>query len=255
MNIGQFLWRRVIRPMGLYWLSHTGQFDLTQRRLWRLRRCGLQIHWAVDGGAAKGDWTDRLKRVYTDCQVLCIEPRQEVQASLQSLAKNRDGIRVIQAALGEFEGQTIFSELGEQSSILPNSRGKRFGKVGEIPVSTLDRLCDREAIPNPDLIKLDLQGAELACLRGAPRCLAHAQAVILETCFLPLYQDAPLVVDALQFMHDRGFRCYDILSLFQRPLDGALAFGDLLFLREGHQLLHDTRWSSRAAWETDTEPG
>jgi hypothetical protein len=165
------------------------------------------------------------------------------------VARSRGGIQVAQAVLGEVEGKAVFSELGEQSSLFPNSQGKRFGAVSEVPVTTLDRLCEGFSIARPDLIKLDLQGAELACLRGATQCLAHAQVVILETNLLGLYQGTPLVADVLQFMRERGFRLHDILSLFQRPSDGALAFGDFLFLRDGHPLFLDQSWSPSAAWE------
>jgi hypothetical protein len=111
-------------------------------------------------------------------------------------------------------------------------------------MTTLDRLVSKMGLPDPDLIKLDLQGYELECLRGASRCLQHAEAVLLEVSFIPFQNGMPLIGEVIPFMGERGFRVYDISALWHRPLDGALAQGDFLFLSERSKLLEDKRWSS-----------
>ena len=111
-------------------------------------------------------------------------------------------------------------------------------------MTTLDRLIADTGFPSPDYIKLDLQGAELQCLEGATQCLKRAQAVQLEVSFLPFQQGMPLAADTLAFMKSKGFVCYDILALCPRPLDGSLAQGDFLFVREDSPLRSDSRWAS-----------
>src|SRR5438552_1552045 len=81
-------------------------------------------------------------------------------------------------------------------------------------------------------------------LRGATECLVHAQALLLDLSFFPLQQGAPLAGDVVCFLRDQAFRIYDIPALWHRPLDGALAQGDFLFLKQGHPLLTDNRWST-----------
>jgi FkbM family methyltransferase len=240
---------RLLRPLALQALRRTGTFDVTWHSLRRLRHRGLELHMVVDGGAATGEWTAGLKRLYPDAQVLCIEPREDSQDELVKLATKLPGIQVARTALGDREGEIEFHVHGDQSSLLKNATGFEFGEIDRTPVVRLDTLIERRGLPPPDLIKLDLQGGELMCLRGAHHCLAHAQAVILEVLVLPLYADAPLLADLVRFMAEAGFRTYDILSLWHRPLDGALAYGDFVFLREGNPLMADGRWSSRARWE------
>ena len=70
------------------------------------------------------------------------------------------------------------------------------------------------------------------------------KAVLLEVSFLPIMKGMPLIGDVVPYLAARGFRCYDILGLWQRPLDGALAQGDMLFLNEKNKLVADTRWDA-----------
>ncbi len=241
---------RMVRRIALILLAYTGQFDITWRRLRRLRALGFQVEFAADAGASNGVWTRGLKRIYPQARVLCIEPRQGPQRELRSLAARLPGIHVTGDVLDATERSAVFHESDAQSSLLKNSRGRAFGTVREVRTTTLDHIIRRLGLPYPDFIKADLQGAELDFLRGASECLRHAQAVVLEVLFIPFYEAAPLAADVFAFMRDRGFRCYDFLLMWHRPLDGALAFADVFFLREGHALLADHRWGTRPApWE------
>jgi len=52
----------------------------------------------------------------------------------------------------------------------------------EMPSVTIDDVCDREGLA-PDVIKIDIEGSELAALRGARRTIAargHALALFVE---------------------------------------------------------------------------
>lgn len=221
-----------------------GQFNVFNYKLRAMQRRGLQIRCAVDGGAAAGDWARELKQIYPDARVLCVEPRQDAQADLQRLQTELPGIVSSRVLLGASEGEVAFNESDVQSSVLNDHTGKPFGKSVAVTMTTLDRLIAQHALPAPDLIKLDLQGYELEALKGGAACLEKAQAVLLEVSFIRLQAGAPIAHEVIAFMHERGYVIYDILSLWQRPLDGALAQGDFLFLRADHSLLSDTRWSA-----------
>ena len=45
---------------------------------------------------------------------------------------------------------------------------------------TLDTLVNNKNYPLPDLIKADIQGAEMNMLKGAKKCLENATFLILE---------------------------------------------------------------------------
>jgi len=243
------LMTRIIRAAGLQFVRHTGQFDISPKRLRRLREMGVDFKMAIDGGAASGVWAEELKRVFPKAQVLCVEPRANAQGALGEVAKRLNGIHVARVLLGDKEGNVTFHEQEDQSSIMPPSQGNPLGVLKQERMTTLDLLVKKMELPDPDLIKLDLQGAELLCLKGAPRCLASAQFVIIEISLISIYDNSPVLADVVDFMNANGFRVYDILSLWHRPLDGTTTFGDFLFIKSGHEFVLDPRWSKRVKWD------
>lgn len=225
-----------------------GQFNLGGLRLLRLREAGFRCHMAVDGGAADGGWTREFHDVFPESAVLCVEPRDDCQPRLRAAVASLPRATIEQSLLGATEGVVELHEHADQSSILNNASDQKFGQVVRRPITTLDALIRKHSLPWPNLIKLDLQGAELLCLQGATDCLEHAEVVILEVSFIPFYSGNPLIGDIIPFMSERGFQCYDIAGLWRRPLDNALAQGDFFFVRKSSQLVADSRWSTTAAW-------
>ena len=225
-----------------------GQFSIAHIKWRQVRDRGLSIAVALDGGAHVGDWAEELKEVYPHAQVLMVEPREEVQGELESLAKRLPGLRAAKTLLGATEGTLDLHEHAGQSSVLDNSGGQPFGKIVAHPVTTIDRLFETTGLPLPDLIKLDLQGFELEALKGAPAAIAHAEAVLLEVSFLAFQQGQPIVGDVVAFMDRAGFQVYDIFALAHRPLDGALAQGDFLFVKKTSKLVADRRWAQDSPW-------
>jgi FkbM family methyltransferase len=219
-----------------------GQFIVTEHKLAKARDRGLKLNMVVDGGAANGEWAELLKHIYPATKVLCVEPRADVQVELHRRAAMLDGISVAQTLLGAQDGTVDFFEEQRRSSALKNATGQEWGKKVTAPMTTLDALITKMQLPDPDLIKLDLQGYELECLKGATRCLAHAEAVLLEVSFIPIQQGMPLIGDVVPFMSQHGFQVYDITALWHRPLDGAMAQGDFLFIANRSKLLADSRW-------------
>jgi FkbM family methyltransferase len=176
--------------------------------------------------------------------LLCIEPREDAQPELRRRAAALPGVSVAQTLVGASEGTIDFYQSSDQSSVLKDVDGREWGQRVTAPVTTLDALITKMNLPEPDLIKLDLQGHELECLRGATRCLAHAELVVLEVTFIPFQQGMPTVGEVVTFMAERGFQVYDISALWHRPLDGALVQGDFIFVATRSKLVADKRWSA-----------
>ena len=221
-----------------------GQFEITELKLAKARERGLDVRMAVDGGAADGRCVAQLQSVWPDAKILAVEPREDAQAALRARAARMPGVTVAQTLLGATHGTVDFHESADNSSVLADGPVLAPTRKVAASMTTLDELVAKLALPDPDLIKLDLQGYELEALKGAPRCLAHAEAVLLEVSLIPLYDRMPLIGDVIPFMTERGFRLYDIAGLWHRPLDGALAQGDFLFLATGSKLLAERRWSA-----------
>lgn len=106
------------------------------------------------------------------------------------------------------------------------------------------RLDDVAATAGADLLKLDIQGAELMVLRHAEARLRDAVAVQAEVEFLPLYKNQPLFSEVEQFLRARGFvlhRFFPEVSRAVRPVManndpyaglGQLVWADAVFIRD-----------------------
>jgi FkbM family methyltransferase len=222
-----------------------GQFSITEYKLQAMLNRGLKIRTVIDGGAAEGEWTRMIKALAPDARVLMVEPRDDAQASLRSTAAELKDVQLAQVLLGAEERLVTFNESAHQSSMLNAADGTAFGRQRQAQMASIDALMDRYHLEPLDLIKLDLQGYELEALRGAGRALAATQLLILEVSFLPILKDLPLAAEVIAFMSERGFQLYDILGLWHRPLDGALAQGDFAFIRKDHPMIRDGSWNQK----------
>jgi FkbM family methyltransferase len=80
-----------------------------------------------------------------------------------------------------------------------------FGAVYEaVPVPTV-RLDDVPGLPSIDYLKMDIQGAELAAMKGGSNRLQNCVAVQLEVSFVPLYRGQPGFGEVDVWMRAQGF--------------------------------------------------
>ena len=91
---------------------------------------------------------------------------------------------------------------------------------------TLDTVVTRRAFPRPDLIKMDVQGAELDVLKGAQQTLEHCKNLILELQRIQYNKGAPLRDEVIEFLASIGYRL-----MGDGPFCDAGADGDYHFVR------------------------
>jgi FkbM family methyltransferase len=97
--------------------------------------------------------------------------------------------------------------------------------VEQVPMTTV-RLDDIDEPGTVDLLKLDVQGASLLCLRGAQNLLASTLVVHAETEFVAIYTDEPLFSECELFLRERGFMFHHFHQTEgRRMLSGAFAVG------------------------------
>ena len=100
------------------------------------------------------------------------------------------------------------SLLEPDANVLRRRRGMRAmrpERTVELETDTLAAWAARSGVPGIDVLKLDVQGAELAVLRGAGELLDGVQALDLEVEFNPIYREQPLFGDIDVFLRAHGF--------------------------------------------------
>lgn len=100
-----------------------------------------------------------------------------------------------------------------KTNYVENGAGKY--QVVNIPVTTLDAEAARLGLTRLDFIKMDVEGAEVAALRGARQTLTrfHPQ-IIVET---HLVNGQSTATEVEQFLRDCGYRQFDRQNLAETP--------------------------------------
>jgi hypothetical protein len=120
----------------------------------------------------------------------------------ETIAVNRaHNVSPCPVAIGGKPGTADFWGTGSGASLRP---GQQRPSRCQVQVETLDRFVNGRA-SLPDVIKIDVEGAEHQVLLGGPRCLAYARLVSIEVHFeeLPKFGGDYAMVESL--MAGAGF--------------------------------------------------
>lgn len=117
-------------------------------------------------------------------RVTAIEPvAVNAQRIRESAALNGLRVTVLETALGDHEGSIdIFRDCGLGSATgnaIMGDAGSGYGERTSVPITTLDALVSREGLPGIDVVKLDIEGAEVLFLRGAAHTIERDRPTIV----------------------------------------------------------------------------
>jgi len=201
-----------------------------------LKRLVPEARVILDCGASVGQTAHGFRKLYPGADIYSFEPVGRCYADLERRCADI-GVTAVKKAVAERDGfATINLTTGPECHSLlgyerNNPRDKYTWIVDEEQVETcsLDSWCSQNGIDpaSIDVIKLDVQGAELQALRGARRILKSAKTVLTEVSFVPLYKDSPLFPEVDAFMKEAGF-CRAAVY----PSDQPQNWGDALYVRE-----------------------
>ena len=187
----------------------------------------------VDGGASVGGVSAALAARFPSAVVHAFEPGAEAYAALAASAGPR--VRAHRLALGEEAGPARLRTAGctRMASLLGLNAASRAllgglaepGPDEEVQRVRLDAWAAGCGVPGALLLKLDLQGAELAALRGAGCWLGGVAAVVAEARLVPEYEGAATLGEIDAYLGARGFGLYQLARVLRmgphlRPVSG-----------------------------------
>jgi FkbM family methyltransferase len=166
-----------------------------------------------DVGSQHGDTTKEYVDAFNNASVFGFEPDLRNFAAASALLNGR--ATLINAAVTDHTGSTVFhlNTHDGTHSILPIgdtrfwlSPASTEGTV-IVPCITIDDFCSEQGISRIDILKMDIQGAELMALRGGAALLADRRIGLIatEVSFKPLYAGQPLFDDVRAYLDDCGY--------------------------------------------------
>ena len=184
----------------------------------RLAKPGATV---IDVGANIGYNAIRAGlRVGPTGRVVAVEPTPDTLVVLRRnvAASGLSNIVVEPIAAGRGAGEREFFVRGPNSavnSLFPDSRYAHVTSVLRVPVMPLDDVVEGTA----DLVKIDVEGAELDVLEGMPRLLGGADVAVVVEWDPTLQRMAGYDGDALpRWFLDRGWRLQAVSHLATRAL-------------------------------------
>lgn len=146
------------------------------------------------------------------------EPEPKAAAAL--LASHKSSTVIRDAVWSENTRKTLHVTVQPGcSSILAPDPDERLPEVGKAMMQ-VEKLVDVDLIRAdsaltklgiiPDVVKLDIQGAELEALKGFGKLLQSVSCVEMEVSFMRGYVAQPLFGELYDFMVDSGFGLFDV---------------------------------------------
>lgn len=182
--------------------------------------------WIVDGGCNTGRFSQQALLEFPDCRILAFEPDP---ASSDKAAENvvaPGQFELVRVCLGRAKCRSEFfrGSSPATNSLLPRpDSGLKpyYPEVAvleggtHVDVVTLDDECEARGIKKLALVKLDLQGGELAALAGARKLLASGSisVLIVEAVFVKKYKDQPLLWELWGYLEPEGYSLYSLVNV------------------------------------------
>jgi FkbM family methyltransferase len=132
----------------------------------------------IDGGAAVGQWSQTFLDHRPDARMVMIEPQPSSYAAIERLAL--PGATLLPSALGDQPG-TATLHAPKEAAVVASFHKRRDSRWKdlkydsfEVPVTTVSEIARAHELDFIDFLKMDIEGHELAALRGAEDLMARS---------------------------------------------------------------------------------
>jgi FkbM family methyltransferase len=138
-----------------------------------------------DVGANIGLLSVPVLATHPDVKVVSVEASPDTLPFLQktrSLAKRMDDWTIVGSAVGSVSGEADFCSgggaMGAFDGLMDTGRGGTKRTV-RVPIRTLDEIWREVGSPAVSVIKMDIEGGELAALNGARNVIQHTKPILI----------------------------------------------------------------------------
>lgn len=199
----------------------------------RLAEAGYSPAVVADVGASNGAWSVTVAEHFPGAAFHLLEPLARARddyAGVLAWAMREHPLFVLhECAAGEADGEAdLWLHPEGVGSTLVRAAARPGGRL-RVPVRSLDSMVASGEMRQPSLIKIDVEGAELAVVRGGSRTIGDADVVQAEVLLRPKPGGGePLAHEVIGAMMGLGFVLVQIAGSWRRP-DGELLLADAMF--------------------------
>ena len=185
----------------------------------KLKEQGYEPKVIYDIGACVLHWTNEARRIWPNAEFVAFEAMNSSEFLFKEqglkyhigVLSNETG-REVAFYQNDFHpgGNSYYKENPEVNPEAPEYFNETHMKL--LKTVTLDAVASLKKFPQPDMIKMDVQGSELDVLMGAVESLKTVNHVILELQVVEYNKGAPLKDVVINYMDSIGFDCLGMFS-------------------------------------------
>ncbi len=169
-----------------------------------------------DIGANSGEWSQTLTQCANNVEsIVFFEPQQKFVDKLNVVNLGKTNKKIFRVGLGNVNevrnivGGTASASFLDVKSDYAFASDVIKHEEEEVEIFRLDDIIKNNGLPQPDTIKIDVQGFELEVLKGGVNTLKNTSYVILELSFDKFYEGQYSTSELFKMMEDLGFIMID----------------------------------------------
>jgi FkbM family methyltransferase len=212
------VWKRLGRPAAA--VSAEASLVGSIEQLWAQAFDGdAAVIWDV--GSRDGEQSLQLLHKFPAAAGVAFEPNPDTQHLVAKAASTSKRLDFLPVALSDVDGEAVFMKIDRErtqtawadgnpgaSSLFAASAEYPHETYVQTPVNVRTMRTDtylKTGGSAPDIIWMDVQGAELHVLRGFGSAIADVGLVSVECSLREMYIGQPLAAEVVDFMASRGF--------------------------------------------------
>jgi FkbM family methyltransferase len=174
---------------------------------------------AYDIGSCAMHWTDEAVEIWPETKIILFDAidmfynlysKEQYDYHLGVLSNESNKIVKFYQNDEWFGGNSYYRENPKYSK--PAEYLYDDSKIIELPTITLDDVVKQKSFSKPNLIKIDVQGAELDVLMGATECLKTCEHVIAELRDVEYNIGSPEKEVIIEYLASQGFKNMGMFS-------------------------------------------
>ena len=200
--------------------------------------------YIIDVGANKGTWTREALVAFPDCRFTLLEPQSDLKEFIKDLLNQNPKVSFHAVGAGKKTGSFKFTFVDRDDSCSFNYSEDEARSMGykqiEIPVITLNEFVAGQALPIPDIIKIDAEGLDIEVLEGASNFFGKTEVFMVEAGVVnKIFSNSFLEV--INYMDKKNYRLFEITDMNRPFSTEVLWLVELVFVKR-NGIIDSHKW-------------